>query len=121
MPMFTYNLWMGCLQPDTMSIILSSYQHYDEQHFINILKFTLHNFPSIKARFSHTITVPRLHACSGKKIRVRLVCILFLYRNQYFKTFLRQNIQQKVLVFHNALLGACPQPCSNRADTILYY
>ena len=84
MPMFTYNLWMGCQQPDTMSIILSSYQHYDEQHFIYILKCTLHNFPSIKARFSHTITVPRLHSCSGKKIRVRLACILFLYRNQYF-------------------------------------
>ena len=35
--MFTYNLWMGCLmqpiQPDTMSIILSSYQHCDEQQF----------------------------------------------------------------------------------------
>ena len=30
MPMFTYNL---CLQPDTMSIILSSYQHCDEQQF----------------------------------------------------------------------------------------
>ena len=33
MPMFTYNLWMRCLQPDTMSIILSSYQHCDEQQF----------------------------------------------------------------------------------------
>ena len=32
-----------------------------------------------------------------------------------------QNIQQKVLVFHSVLLGACPQPCSKRADTILYY
>ena len=31
--MFTYNLWMRCLQPDTMSIILSSYQHCDEQQF----------------------------------------------------------------------------------------
>ena len=35
MPMFTYNLCrpMRCLQPDTMSIILSSYQHCDEQQF----------------------------------------------------------------------------------------
>ena len=24
-------------------------------------------------------------------------------------------------MFHNVLLGACLQPCSNRADTILYY
>ena len=33
LPLFTYNLWMGWLQPDTMSIILSSYQHCDEQQF----------------------------------------------------------------------------------------
>ena len=33
MPMFTYNLWMRYLQPDTMSIILFSYQHCDEQQF----------------------------------------------------------------------------------------
>ena len=33
LPMFTYNLWMRCLQPDTMSNILSSYQHCDEQQF----------------------------------------------------------------------------------------
>ena len=31
--MFTYNLWKGCLQPDTKSIIVSSYQHCDEQQF----------------------------------------------------------------------------------------
>ena len=31
--MLTYNLWMGCLQPDTMSIILPSYQHCDWQQF----------------------------------------------------------------------------------------
>ena len=31
--MSTYNLWMGCLQPDTKSIILFSYQHCDEQQF----------------------------------------------------------------------------------------
>ena len=38
-----------------------------------------------------------------------------------FFNILRQNIQQKVLVFHSVLLGACPQPCSKLADTILYY
>ena len=37
-----------------------------------------------KARLIHTSTVTRLHSCPGKKIRVRLACILFLYRNQYF-------------------------------------
>ena len=33
LPMFTYNLWMGCLQPDIKSITLSSYQHCDGQQF----------------------------------------------------------------------------------------
>ena len=36
LPMFTYNLWMGCLHGAPryiMSIILSSYQHCDEQQF----------------------------------------------------------------------------------------
>ena len=33
LPMFTYNIWMGCLRPDTMSIILSNYQHCDKQQF----------------------------------------------------------------------------------------
>ena len=102
--MFTYNSWMGCLQPDTKLIILSSYQHCKHSH-MHVTPFS-----SIKARFSHTSTVTRLHSCSGKKICVLLACILFLYRNQYFLTFLRQNRLQKVLVFHSVRLGACPQP-----------
>ena len=45
-------------------------------------------YSSIKARFSHTSTVTGLHSCSGKKkIRVRLACILFLYRNHIFEHF----------------------------------
>ena len=87
----------------------------------NTLMCTLHNFSSNKARFSHTSTVTKLHSCSGKKYSYAYACILFLYRNQYFLTILRQNIQQKVLVVQSVLLGACPQPCSKRADTILYY
>ena len=83
----------------------------------NNLMCTLHNFYSNKARFIHTSTVTRLHSCLGKKIRVRLACILSLYRNQYFWKILRQNIQQKVLGYHSVLLGASPQPCSNRAYT----
>ena len=115
LPMFTYNLWMACLQPDTKSIILSSYQHCDEQQFQTLSCAFYTIFSSIKARFSHTsIAVTRLYSCSGKIIRVCLACILFSYRNQYFSTFLGQNIQQKVLVFHSVLLGACPRPCSKQ-------
>ena len=83
LPMFTYNIWMGCLQPDTKSIILSSYQHCDEQQFqtpscafytiIPVLKLDL----VIQALLLDYIL-------ALAKIRVRLVCILFLYRNQYF-------------------------------------
>ena len=81
----------------------------------------LHNYSSIKARFSHTSTVTRLLSCSGKKNTRTLACILFLYRNQYFLTFLRQNTQERVLVFHSVLQRACPQPCSKRADMLYYY
>ena len=46
--MFTYNLWMGCLQPDTMSIILSSYQHCDEQQFQTLSCELYTIFPVLK-------------------------------------------------------------------------
>ena len=48
LPMFTYNLWMGCLQPDTMSIILSSYQHCDEQQFQTLSCELYTIFPVLK-------------------------------------------------------------------------
>ena len=63
----------------TMSIIVSSYQHCDEQQF-QTLSCALYTFVfSNKARFSHvsTVTVTRLHSCSGKKIGVSLACIFF--------------------------------------------
>ena len=79
-----------------------------------ILMCTIHNFPSNKARFSHTSTVTRLHSCSRKKIHELFACILFLYKNQCFWTFLRQNIQQKVPVSHSVLLGTCrPNPVAS--------
>ena len=107
---------------DLTFIIVSSYQHCDEQQFQTLARALYTIFFSNKARFSHTSTVTRLHSCSGKIIRVRIACIFFLYRNQYFLTFIRQNVQQKVLVFHSGLApGSLPQPCSKRADTILYY
>ena len=63
----------------TMSIIVSSYQHCDEQQF-QTLSCALYTFVfSNKARFNHvsTVTVTRLHSCSGKKIGVSLACIFF--------------------------------------------
>ena len=115
LPMFNYNLWMNCLHQDKSC-----------QLFCPVINIAMsnnfkHSFYSNKARFIHTSTVTRLHSCPEKKIRVRLACILSLYRNQYFKKILRQNIQQKVLAYHSVLLGACPQPSSSRTDTILYY
>ena len=95
LPMFTYNLRMGnCLHPDTpcqllcpvINIAMSN--NFKHSHVL----CTLHIFFSYKARFSHISTVTRLHSCSGKKIRLRLACIMFLYGNQYFLTFLIQNI-----------------------------
>ena len=74
----------NCLHSDTpcqllcpvINIAMSNNFKHSHVHFTH--------FFSNKARFSHTSTVTRLHSCSGKKIRVRLACILFLYRNQYF-------------------------------------
>ena len=84
--MFTYNLWMGCLHPDTMSIILSSYQHCDEQQFKHSQVY-LYNFPNIKARFSHTITFARLHSCSGKKYAYALRVSCFYMEINIFEHF----------------------------------
>ena len=46
--MFTYNLWLGCLEPDTKSIILSSYQHCDEQQFQTLSCAFYTIFPVLK-------------------------------------------------------------------------
>ena len=69
-----------------MSIIVSNYQHYDEQQFQK-LSCALSPFFGNKARFSHTSTVTRLHSCSGEKNRVRLACILFYIEINIFEHF----------------------------------
>ena len=82
LPMFTYNLWMSCLQPDTMSIILSSYQHCDEQQFQTLSCALYTIVPVLKL----DLVIQALlleYILALEKIRVRLACILFLYRNQY--------------------------------------
>ena len=118
--MFTYNLWIGCLQPDTMSIILSSYQHCDDQQFQTLSCAFYTIFPVLKLDL--VIQALLLDYILALAKYTRTPCVhLFLYRNQYFSTLLRQNIQQKVLVFHSVLLGACPRPCSKRADMLYYY
>ena len=91
LPMFTYNLWMGnmgCLQPDTKSIILSSYQHCDKHATIsNTLVCILHNYSSVKARFSHTSTVIRLHSCSGTNYAYALHASCFYIEINIFEHF----------------------------------
>ena len=66
-----------------MSIILSSYQHCDEQQFQTLSCALYTIFPVIKLDF--VIQALLLdYILVLKKIRVRLAYILFLYRNQYF-------------------------------------
>ena len=82
----------------------------------------LYNFSSIKARFSHSSTVIRLHSCSGKKYADDLRASCFYKEINIFEHFLKQDIQQKNnSVSYSVLLGACPQPCSMRADMLYYY
>ena len=98
LPMFTYNLWIGCLQPDTMSIILSSYQHCDDQQFQTLSCAFYTIFPVLKLDL--VIQALLLDYILALAKYTRTPCVhLYLYRNQYFSTLLRQNIQQKVLVF----------------------
>ena len=63
-----------------MFIIVSSYQHCDEQQFQTLARALYTIFFSNKARFSHTSTVTRLHPCSGKKnTRTHRVHLVFFY------------------------------------------
>ena len=124
MPMFTYNLWMRCLQPDTMSIILSSYQHCDEQQFQTHSCALYTIVPALKLDLVIQSLLLDYIIALGK-IRVRLACILFSYSNQYFFNIFKTKYTTKTTsVSYTVLLGACPQPCSKRADrynTILLF
>ena len=104
--MFNYNLWIwiAWTQINACQLFCPAI-NIAMSNNLNTLVCTLglHNFSSNKDRCIHTSTVNYITLLLWEKIRVRLACILFLYRNQYFLTFLRQNIQQKVLAFHSVL------------------
>ena len=66
-----------------MSIILSSYQHCDEQQFQTLSCALYTIFPVIKLDlFIQALLLD--YIVTLEKIRVRLAYILFLYENQYF-------------------------------------
>ena len=75
----------NCLHPDTpcqllcpvINIAMSN--TFKHSHVL----CTLHICFSNKARFSHISTVIYYILALGKKIRLRLACILFVYINQY--------------------------------------
>ena len=102
-----------------MSIIVSNCQQCDEQQFqpLSCVHYTIFSVVKLDL-FIRALLLDRILALekTTRTPRVHLVS----YRNQYFKTFLRQ-LQQKGIVFHSVLLGECPQAsCSKRADTIYY-
>ena len=68
----------------------------------------LYNFSSIKARFSHSSTVIRLHSCSGKKYADDLRASCFYKEINIFEHFLKQDIQQKIIVFIQCSPGSMP-------------
>ena len=72
-----------------VSIFLFNYQHCDEQQFQTAsLMCTLHNFSSIKARFSHTLsTVTRLHSWSRKKYAYVMRASCFYIEINIFEHF----------------------------------
>ena len=66
-----------------MSIIVSNYQHCDEQQF-QTFSCALYTF-SYVTKLDLVIQALLLDYIPALgKIRVRQACILFLYRNQYF-------------------------------------
>ena len=75
--MFTNNLWMGCLQPDTMSIISFGYQHCDEQQFQTLSCALYTIFPVLKLDLVIQSLVTRLHSYIEKKYAyaLRASCI----------------------------------------------
>ena len=105
-----------------MSIILPSYQHCNEQQFKHShVHFT--HFSSNKARFIHASTVTILHSCSGKKYAYALRASCFYIKSIFLNIFKTKYTTKStsVSLCSQLLLGACPQPCSKRKDTILYY
>ena len=65
--MFINNLWMGCLQPDTKSIILFSYQHCDEQQFQTLSCAFYTIFPVLKLDLAIQALLPNYILALAKK------------------------------------------------------
>ena len=77
--MFTYNLWMGCLQPDTKSIILSSYQHCDEQQFQTLSCAFYTIFLVLKLDLVIQALLPDYILALAKNTRTPCVHLAFIY------------------------------------------
>ena len=87
LPMFTYNLWMGCLQPDTKSIILSSYQHCDEQQFqtLSCAFFTI--FPVLKLDLVTQALLPDYILALARNTSTPCVHLFFIQKSIFFNIF----------------------------------
>ena len=101
----------GCLQfmdrlPASryiMSIIVFSYQHCDEQQFQTLSCAGCTIFSVIKLDLViRALLLDYIFALEKKPYASRAFC--FYIEINIFLTILRQNIQQKVLVFHSVLL-----------------
>ena len=122
--MFTYNLWMRCLQPDTMSIILSSYQHCDEQQFQTLLSALYTIVPVLKLDLVLQALLLDYIIALRKNTRTPCVHLVFIKKSIFLNIFKTTYTTKTTSVSYSVLLEACPQPCCKRSmqiDTILYY
>ena len=123
--MFTYNLWMRCLQPDTMSIILSSYQHCDEQQLFQTLSSALYTIVLVlKLDLVLQALLLDYIIALGKNTRTPCVHLVFIKKSIFLNIFKTNYTTKTTSVSYSVLLEACPQPCCKRSmqiDTILYY
>ena len=125
MPMFTYNLWMRCLQPDTMSIILSSYQHCDGQQLFQTLSSALYTIVLVlKLDLVLQALLLDYIIALGKNTRTSCVHLVFIKKSIFLNIFKTKYTTKTTSVAYSVLLEACPQLCCKRSmhiDTILYY
>ena len=124
MPMFTYNLWMRCLQPDIMSISLSSYQHCDEQQFQTLSSALYTIVPVLKLDLVLQALLLDYIIAQGKYTRTPCVHLVFIKKSIFLNIFKTKYTTKTTSVSYSVLLEACPQPCCKRSmqiDTILYY
>ena len=122
MPMFTYNLLMRCLQPDTMSIILSSYQHCDEQQFQTLSSALYTIVPALKLDLVLQALLLDYIIALGKDTRTPCVHLVFIKKSIFLNIFKTKYTTKITSVSYVFSWKHAPNPvASDQCRSIQYY